>query len=125
MSKWKRVARRRTTALHRLCATIRMVKRYSEEELLGKRLSDEQKAELLALAEKGDDEIDTSDIPEVQELPSGTVRGGRYAARTVHLTAELHRYVSTIAAQKGISLTDDQRHLDQRDCRVRDGQKIV
>lgn len=46
----------------------------SEEELLGKPLSEKQKRELLALMDMRDEDIDTSDIPEVKELPAGTVR---------------------------------------------------
>jgi len=55
-----------------------MRKEFSEEELLGKPLSEQQKRELLALMEKPDEEIDVLDIPEVKELPPG---GGSKRAR--------------------------------------------
>jgi uncharacterized DUF497 family protein len=52
-----------------------MLKQFSEEELLRRPLSPEQKAEVLALMDVRDEDIDTSDIPEVKELPPGTVPG--------------------------------------------------
>jgi len=52
-----------------------MLKRFREGEILGKPLSEKQKKELLALRETRDEDIDTSDIPEVLELPAGAVRG--------------------------------------------------
>lgn len=54
-----------------------MLKRFSEEELIGKRFNEEQKREILALIDRADDDIDTSDIPEVLELPPDTIRGTR------------------------------------------------
>jgi hypothetical protein len=52
-----------------------MLKRFREQEVLGKPLSEKQKKELRALKNAGDDGIDTSDIPEVRKLPPGAVRG--------------------------------------------------
>jgi hypothetical protein len=83
-----------------------MLKRFSEDELLGKPLSEQQKRELLALAERPEEEIDTSDIPEIRELPAGAARGRFYRGRAVFLKQELHAYLSAVAARKGISLND-------------------
>ena len=83
-----------------------MLKQFSEEELLGKPLSEEQKRELLALMDKRDEDIDTSDIPEVQELPPTAVRGRFHRGRAIELTRELHVYFSAIAGRKGVSLND-------------------
>lgn len=52
-----------------------MLKRFREEELLGKPLSEKQKKELLAIEGTREEDIDTSDIPEVRELQAGAVRG--------------------------------------------------
>ncbi len=52
-----------------------MLRQFTEEELLWKPLSEEQKRELLALMDERDEDIDTSDIPEVREVPPSTVRG--------------------------------------------------
>jgi putative transcriptional regulator len=52
-----------------------MLKRFRDEEILGKPLSEKQKKELLALKDMRDEDIDTSDIPETLELPAGAVRG--------------------------------------------------
>jgi hypothetical protein len=83
-----------------------MLKQFSEKELLGRPLSEDQKRELLALMDKRDEDIDTSDIPEVRELPPDAVRGSFHRGRAVHLTAELHAYFSAVAERKGISLSD-------------------
>jgi hypothetical protein len=95
-----------------------MLKRFSEEELLRKPLSEEQKQELLALMDMGDENIDTSDIPEIT-LPVYAVRGE--AARRemvrrrrpdgqfptpVYLSAELEDYLTAIANRRGVSLND-------------------
>jgi DNA-binding transcriptional regulator YiaG len=55
-----------------------MLKRYREDELLRKPLSAKQERELRALEAAGDENIDTSDIPETTELPTSTVRGGSF-----------------------------------------------
>ena len=83
-----------------------MRKQFSEEELLGKPLSEQQQRELLSLMNRPEEDIDLSDIPEVRELPPGAVRGGMRPGRSVHLTKELHGYFSAIAARKGVSLDD-------------------
>src|SRR2546425_99247 len=83
-----------------------MLKRFSEDELLGRPLSEEQKKELLALMDKRDEDIDTSDIPEVRELPPGAVRGRFHRGCNVYLTEELHAYFSAIAARKGVLMND-------------------
>src|SRR5437870_532801 len=81
-----------------------MLKQLSEEELLGRSLSEAQKQELLALMDKSDEDIDLTDIPEVRELPPGTIRGGFRRGRSVHLSPDVHAYFSTIAARKGGTL---------------------
>lgn len=52
-----------------------MLKRFREEELLGKPLSEKQKREIARAQSGGDDDIDISDIPEAREIPAGAVRG--------------------------------------------------
>jgi putative transcriptional regulator len=52
-----------------------MLKRFREEELLGKPLSEKQKREIARAQSARDEDIDTSDIPETRELPAGAVRG--------------------------------------------------
>jgi putative transcriptional regulator len=52
-----------------------MLKRFRKQELLGKPLSERQKREIARAQNARDEDIDTSDIPEVRELPSGAVRG--------------------------------------------------
>jgi putative transcriptional regulator len=52
-----------------------MLKRFREEELLGKPFSEKQKEEIARAQSAPDEDIDTSDIPEVRELPVGAVRG--------------------------------------------------
>jgi hypothetical protein len=83
-----------------------MLKQFSESELLGRPLSEEQNTELLALMDQRDEDIDTSDIPEVRELPPGAVRGRFHHGRAVQLSAESDAYFSAVAARKGVSLND-------------------
>ena len=83
-----------------------MLKQFSDDDLFGKPLSEEQKAELLALMNMRDEDIDTSDIPEIQELPAGTVRGKFYRGATVQLNEELRRYFTDLACRKGVPLND-------------------
>jgi hypothetical protein len=83
-----------------------MLKQFSERELLGGPLSEKQKLELLALMDKRDEDIDTSDIPEVRELPPNAVRGRFHRSHAVHLTRELHAYFSAVAERKGVALSD-------------------
>ena len=52
-----------------------MLKRFRDKELLGKPLSEKQKREIARAKAARDEDIDTSDIPEIQELPAGAVRG--------------------------------------------------
>lgn len=52
-----------------------MLKRFCEEELLGKPLSEKQKEEIARAQSARDEDIDTSDIPETREVPAGAVRG--------------------------------------------------
>jgi hypothetical protein len=51
-----------------------MLKRFREEELLGKPLTGKQKSEIARQSAR-DEDIDTADIPETRELPAGAVRG--------------------------------------------------
>ena len=82
-----------------------MRKEFSEEELIGKPLTEEQK-EILALLEMRDEDIDTSDIPEVRELPPGAVRGKFYRGLIVRLNEELRQYFVELARRKGVPLND-------------------
>ena len=52
-----------------------MLKRFREDELLGKPLTEKQRKEIDRAQSLRDDDIDTSDIPETLELPPGAVRG--------------------------------------------------
>ncbi|MCC7341933.1 MAG: helix-turn-helix domain-containing protein [Bryobacterales bacterium] len=52
-----------------------MRKRFREEEILGKPLTEQQKNEIARAQSAADADIDTTDIPEVRELPLGAVRG--------------------------------------------------
>lgn len=52
-----------------------MLKRFREEELLGRALSEKQKREIARAQSAPDETIDTSDIPEIREIPAGAVRG--------------------------------------------------
>jgi hypothetical protein len=88
-----------------------MLKRFCEEELLGKPLSEQQKKELLALMDMRDEDIDTSDIPEVREIPPGAVRGKDFRPGTVphvpvYLNLDLQSYLLAAAERKGITLSD-------------------
>jgi putative transcriptional regulator len=55
-----------------------MLKRFREEELLGKPLSEKQKREIARAQMARDEDIDTSDIQETRELPPGAVRGKNF-----------------------------------------------
>jgi hypothetical protein len=86
-----------------------MLKQFSKEEILGKPLSERQRAEILAgLQAVGDEGIDFSDIPEIREIPPGAVRGVSNVPRgaPVYLDPELQIRLSAIAARKGVSLSD-------------------
>jgi putative transcriptional regulator len=52
-----------------------MLKRFREEELLSRPLSEKQKSEIARAQSAPDETIDTSDIPEIREIPAGAVRG--------------------------------------------------
>lgn len=54
-----------------------MLKRFREEDVLGKPLTPEQKQEIQALLAKGDEDIDLSDIPEVDFSKATKVERGR------------------------------------------------
>ena len=83
-----------------------MLKQFSEEELLRRPLSPREKAEVPALMNVRDEDIDTSDIPEVKELPRGTVPGLFYRGATVRLTEELRTYFADLARRKGVPMND-------------------
>jgi hypothetical protein len=88
-----------------------MLKQFSEQELLNKPLSAEQKAEILALQQAEDESIDLSDIPEIRTIPPGAVRGKFYSDSTglhvpVYLDPELQGRLLAIAIRKGVSLSD-------------------
>jgi putative transcriptional regulator len=52
-----------------------MLKRFREQELFGKPLTEKQKREIACAQVARDEDIDTSDIPEPRELPAGAIRG--------------------------------------------------
>jgi hypothetical protein len=84
-----------------------MMKRFSEDELIGKPLSEKQKQELLALAAMRDEDIDFSDIPEIRELPPGAIRGRDFhpgAPMPVYLNRDLQNYLQAAARRKGVTL---------------------
>jgi len=83
-----------------------MLKQFSEEELLGKPLSEEQKLEILALIEKGDEGIDFSDIPEIREVPSDAVRGMSSRSPVVRLREDLRVYFADLARRKRVPIDD-------------------
>jgi len=53
------------------------------------RLSKNKRKELEALAEKPDEDIDLSDIPEIREIPSDAVIGKFYRPRKQRITLRL------------------------------------
>ena len=55
-----------------------MLKRFREEELLGKPLSGKQKKEIARAQSARDEDIDTYDIPETRVLPAGAIRGKNF-----------------------------------------------
>jgi hypothetical protein len=65
-----------------------MLRQFSEEELLRRPLSAAQKAEILALMDQPDSEIDFSDIPEITKLPAGAVHGMFYRGPTIRLSED-------------------------------------
>jgi hypothetical protein len=81
-----------------------MLVQFSEEELLAKPLSAEQKARILELLEAGDEGIDFSDIPEVTEIPKDAVRGRFLCAAPIYLKKDMYRQLAAIAIRKGVSL---------------------
>jgi len=83
-----------------------MLKRFSEEDLLGRPLTPEQKAEVLALMNMRDEDIDTSDIPEIKEIPPGTVPGLFYRGNVVRLNKGLRTYFADLARRKGVPMND-------------------
>jgi len=63
------------------------------------------------LRDKGDEDIDCSDIPEIHAIPANAVRGRflRPNARslpTIHLEEGLMRTLSEIAVRKGVRVDD-------------------
>jgi len=83
-----------------------MLKQYSEEEVFRRPLSPEQKAEILALQNVRDEDIDLSDIPEITEIPPGTVPGRFYRGSWVRLSEELRSYFVELAHRKGVPVND-------------------
>jgi len=83
-----------------------MLKTFTEEELLCRPLSAAQRAELLALLDRPDSEIDFSDIPEIKELPPGAVRDRFYRGSMIRLPEELRRYFADLAARKRVPMND-------------------
>ena len=81
-----------------------MLKQFSEDQLLGKPLSERQKLELLALMDRPDHDMDVSDIPEVRELPPGTKLRRVQPSHYIELSDELHAYFSAVATRQGVPL---------------------
>jgi hypothetical protein len=69
-------------------------------------LSRQQAEELLVLAEKRDEDIDLSDIPEIRAIPPNAVRGKFYRSRMIILTTELQQYFADLSRRKGIPMND-------------------
>ena len=98
-----------------------MLKRYSEAELLGKPLSEQQKQELLALIDQPDEGIDFSDIPEIREIPADAVRGRYYAGPDavlhipVYLEQDIQAFLMQRATSKGVPLDRLVNDLLKRD----------
>ena len=81
-----------------------MTRRAREE--IGK-LTPARTEELNWLAARPDSEIDTTDIPEIAEIPANAIRGKdtkHYRGKTIILTDELHAYFSALADRKGVSV---------------------
>lgn len=81
-----------------------MLKQFSEAELFGKPLSEEQKQELISLSSKPDDEIDLSDIPEI-DFSKG-LRGLSYRGPTIRLREDLRKYFADLAEARQVPLND-------------------
>jgi len=77
-----------------------------DEDYLHRKLTDEEIEQLLKLRDIRDEDIDTSDIPEITELPKNAVRGKFYRGSMVHLTEDLRRYFCDLSRRKGIPLND-------------------
>jgi hypothetical protein len=77
-----------------------------DEDYLHRKLTDEEIEQLLKLRDIRDEDIDTSDIPEITELPKNAVRGKFYRGPMVHLTEDLRRYFCDLSRRKGIPLND-------------------
>jgi hypothetical protein len=75
------------------------------------KLSDRQRADILAVTSQRDEDIDYSDIPPIREIPAAAVRGRFYRGHAIYLTDELHAYLSTIAVRRGVSLNDLVNHV--------------
>ena len=82
-----------------------MMKQVSEEELR-KPLTGRQKREIRALEDMAESEIDFSDIPEIRELPPGSVRGLFYRGHMIRLPEDLRRYFADPAARKHVPMND-------------------
>jgi hypothetical protein len=80
-----------------------MLKQFSEEELR-KPLTEEQKREILALIEKGDQDIDLSDIPEI-DFSKG-IRGLSYCGPMIRLREDVRVYFADLARRKHVPMND-------------------
>ncbi len=83
-----------------------MLIQFSEDELFNRPFSDLHKKQILALMDRPPSDIDTSDIPEITELPPGTVRGRFYRGPTVRLNEELRRYFADRSSREGVPFND-------------------
>jgi len=70
------------------------------------KLTPDEIEQLLRLRGLRDEEIDTSDIPEIKEIPRDAVRGRFYRGPRVLLRPDLQQYFSELAERKGVPLSD-------------------
>ena len=87
-----------------------MLKRFREEELLGRPLSEKQKKEIARAQSSRDEDIDTSDIPEVRELPAGRVPEGRPRVAQAFMPGK--------AARNSLQVPEGRLNNGSWDCRV-------
>jgi hypothetical protein len=76
------------------------------EDYPGRQLTDEEVEQILKLRDMRDEDIDTSDIPEIKAIPKNAVRGRFYRSPMITLTEDLRRYFSELAMRKGVPVND-------------------
>lgn len=91
-----------------------MLKRISEQELREKALTDEQRREILSLMGMREEDIDLSDIPEINSSKFQRVR----LRQAVYLESALASRLNEIAERKGVSLNDLVNELLKNDLAI-------